>query len=81
LRQLEHLQDSGVEFVARINHGPSHSAYIVDPEGQGIEVLYELPPEVCEGDVNASFHYAEILPVNGPDVLQDDTDYPIFTSP
>jgi len=53
LRQLEHLQAVGVPFNLRVNHGATHSAYISDPHGNGIEVLYDLPQSIWEGDVNA----------------------------
>ena len=29
----------------------THSVYIADPNGHGIEVLYELPREVWEHDI------------------------------
>lgn len=43
LGRIRHLRDNGVEFAIRGNHGMTHSAYISDPDGNGIEVLYELP--------------------------------------
>ncbi len=45
-RSSRHLKANGVEFIVRGNHGMTHSAYIADPDGYGIEVLYELPEEV-----------------------------------
>jgi catechol 2,3-dioxygenase len=57
----------------------THSVYISDPNGYGIEVLYELPREVWEGDIDAALNYAEALPTEGPDALVDDTDkVPVF---
>ena len=78
LNQINHLQANGVEFVVRGNHGMTHSAYIVDPDGNGIEVLYDLPNEVWQGDVNAALSYFELLPNKGPDALEDPVDYPVF---
>ena len=49
LKQLAFLQSKGVPFLRRVNHGMTHSVYIADPDGHGIEVLYELPREVWEG--------------------------------
>ena len=46
LKQLVWLRAKGVKFERRINHGMTHSLYIVDPNGYGVEVLYELPREV-----------------------------------
>ena len=78
LAQLEHMQAVGVVPAIRGNHGMTHSAYVVDPDGHGIEVLYELPNEVWEGDVNAALSYFEPLPTKGPESLVDDTDYVRF---
>jgi catechol 2,3-dioxygenase len=80
LQQLEHLQRSGVTFHMRGNHGMTHSAYITDPDGNGIEVLYELPADVWEGDVHKAMGYFETLPTEGPEALEDRTDNPIFSS-
>ena len=78
LAQLEHLQAMDVPIAVRLNHGMTHSAYIVDPDGHGIEVLYELPADVWEGDVDAALSYAELLPNEGPAALEDSTDYVRF---
>jgi len=78
VRQLEHLQANGVTFHMRGNHGMTHSAYIADPDGNGIEVLYGLPSEVWEGDLQRALTHFETLPKEGPESLVDDTDYPRF---
>jgi len=80
LHQLQHLRACGVEFRMRGNHGMTHSAYITDPDGNGIEVLYELPREVWQGDVNAALSYFEPMPLDGPESLEDDTDYVRFAA-
>ncbi|MGH1488131.1 MAG: hypothetical protein ACRBK7_01855 [Acidimicrobiales bacterium] len=51
---------------------------MADPDGKGIEVLYDLPSEVWEDDVNAALNYFEVLPRQGEEALQDDTNYPMF---
>ena len=79
LHRIEHLQENGVEFAVRGNHGMTHSAYIVDPDGNGIEVLYDLPSEVWEGDVDAALSHFEMMPRSGDGALEDSTDYPVFT--
>jgi catechol 2,3-dioxygenase len=56
----------------------THSVYISDPDGHGIEVLYELPREVWEGDIDAAQNYAELLPTEGDAALIDRTDNPVF---
>jgi catechol 2,3-dioxygenase len=78
LRQVAFMQSRGVTFHRRVNHGMTHSVYISDPDGHGIEVLYELPREVWEGDIDGAQNYAEILPTEGPQALVDRTDNPVF---
>jgi len=78
LRQVAHLQASGVPFLQRGDHGMSHSVYIQDPDGHGIECLYDLPEEVWAGDVNAAMNYFNPLPREGEAALQDTTDVPVF---
>jgi catechol 2,3-dioxygenase len=78
LRQLAFLRSKGVPFLRRINHGMTHSVYIADPDGHGIEVLYELPREVWEHDIEGAQNYAEILPTEGVESLIDRTDNPVF---
>ncbi|MGH7333358.1 MAG: VOC family protein [Candidatus Rokuibacteriota bacterium] len=78
LKQVAFLQSKGVTFHRRVNHGMTHSVYISDPDGHGIEVLYELPREVWEKDIDAAQNYAEMLPTEGSDALIDRTDNPVF---
>ena len=81
LKQIAFLRSQGVPFHRRVNHGMTHSVYISDPDGHGIEVLYELPREVWEKDIDAAQNYSEQLPTEGDDSLVDRTDYPIFDGP
>lgn len=79
LKQIAFLQSRGIPFHRRVNHGMTHSVYISDPNGYGIEVLYELPREVWEGDIDAALNYAERLPTEGEAALVDETDnVPVF---
>jgi len=78
LKQLAFLRSKSVPFHVRINHGMTHSAYISDPDGHGIEVLYELPREVWHGDIDAAQNYAERLPTEGDEALIDTTENPVF---
>ena len=78
LKQLAFLQRRGVPFHRRINHGMTHSVYISDPDGHGIAVLYELPREVWEADIDAAQNYSERLPTDGEESLVDRTDNPVF---
>ncbi len=81
LRQLAFLRSKGVPFHRRVNHGMTHSVYISDPDGHGIEVLYELPREVWEKDIDAAQNYSEQLPTEGDEALVDRTDNPAFGTP
>ena len=79
LRQLEYLQSRGVKFNRRVDHGMTHSLYINDPNGYGVELLYELPREVWEGDIDAALNFAVALPTEGAEALADRVeDVPVF---
>jgi catechol 2,3-dioxygenase-like lactoylglutathione lyase family enzyme len=80
LKQLAFLQSKGVPFLRRLNNGMTHSVYIADPDGHGIEILYELPREVWEGDIDGAQNYAEMLPTEGVESLVDRTENPVFTT-
>ncbi|MEO8713802.1 MAG: VOC family protein [Acetobacteraceae bacterium] len=73
LRQLAFLQRRGVAFERRVEHGMTHSAYIRDPNGYSVEVLYELPREVWEGDINAALNHYVAVPTEGAAALEDRT--------
>lgn len=72
LKKLAELQAKGVTFHRRVNHGVTHSVYISDPNGYGVEILYELPRELWEEDIDAGLNYLEMLPTEGPEALEDD---------
>lgn len=78
LARIRHMQEVGVEFRQRGNHGMTHSVYVSDPDGNGIEVLYELPESVWSGDVNGALNYWDPMPTDGEESLQDPTDYKVF---
>ena len=78
LNQIQHLQACGVDFHMRGNHGMTHSAYIYDPDGNSLEVLYELPRDLWKGDIEAALTYFDPLPLSGPESLEDTTDYERF---
>ena len=81
LRQLAFLRQKGVKFRRRVNHGMTHSLYISDPNGYGVEVLDELPREVWGDNIQGALDYAEALPTEGDEAFVDDTDYPTFGRP
>jgi len=81
LKKLKELQDKGVKFNLRVNHGVTHSVYINDPNGYGVEVLYELPRELWENNIDDGLNYLELLPTEGPEALVDDFENaPRFTA-
>ncbi|MDA1098755.1 MAG: VOC family protein [Proteobacteria bacterium] len=78
-RQLAFLQSRGVKFDRRVDHGMTHSLYIHDPNGYGVELLYDLPREIWEGDIDAALNWVRPLPSEGPEALVDETrDNPVF---
>ena len=81
LKQLAFLRARGVKFHRRVNHGMTHSVYISDPDGHGIEVLYELPRDVWEQDIEGAQNFAENLPTEGEASLLDRTVNPVFSTP
>lgn len=81
LNRIKHIADLGVKFIIRGNHGMTHSAYISDPDGNGIEVLYELPKEIWENDINGALNYFEMMPTEGAESLVDNTEYHQFAAP
>jgi catechol 2,3-dioxygenase len=73
-RQLAYLQAKGVKFDRRVEHVMTHSLYIHDPNGYGVELLYDLPRDVWEGDIDAALNYVKVLPTEGAEALVDGTD-------
>jgi catechol 2,3-dioxygenase len=78
LKQLEYMQKKGVKFSRKVDHGTSHSVYINDPNGYGVELLYELPRENWEKDVDGALNYAKERPAEGAEALVDETEAPVF---
>lgn len=81
LRQLAYLQGRGVTFDRRVEHGMTHSLYIRDPNGYSVELLYELPREVWEGDIQAALNHYVALPTDGEAALADRKDPSVFARP
>lgn len=78
LERISFVQKSGVKFGRRLEHGMTHSCYVRDPNGHGVELLYDLPREVWAGDVNAALNFLIELPTSGPPSLADNEDVPVF---
>lgn len=78
LKQLAYMQSRGVTFSRKIDHGMSHSVYVSDPNGYGVELLYELPRADWENDIDGALNYAKERPVEGPEALVDEVNVPKF---
>ena len=63
MRLFAHLKQRGYPVEMRIDHGMSKSVYIADPDGNGLELMCDLPRELWEEDVNKALNHAEVLPV------------------
>lgn len=73
LQQVKFLQSKDVRINLRVDHGMTHSIYINDPNGYGVEVLYELPDDVWKHDIDGALNYAALLAPE--DALVDDVEY------
>ena len=78
LQQLAFMQSRGVKFERRVEHGMTHSLYIRDPNGYSVELLYELPREAWETDIDAALNHYVALPTEGPAALEDRAEHPVF---
>lgn len=79
LEQLAFMQERGVKFDRRVEHGMTHSLYVHDPNGYGVEILYELPREVWADNIDAALNWSITLPTEGPEALKDRTEgLPVF---
>lgn len=79
LQQLTYLQAKGVKFDRRVEHGMTHSLYIHDPNGYGVELLYDLPREIWERDIDAALNFVVVVPTEGAEALVDRAaDLPVF---
>ena len=78
LHQLDHLQANGIPFDLRGNHGMTHSVYVRDPDGNSVEILYDLPPRCGRATSTPPLNYFEVLPAEGAGALEDDTEYHRF---
>ena len=71
LAQVRFVVDQGIE-IRRVDHGMTHSAYISDPDGHRVELLYVLPRDVWADDIDGALNDYQLRPA---DELVDRTDY------
>ncbi len=80
LERLKHLDAIGIKFGRRLEHGMTRSLYITDPNGYMIELLYDLPRKVWEGNRDAALNYLVEKSVTGEEAFEDSADdFPKFT--
>jgi catechol 2,3-dioxygenase len=79
LKQIAFMQSKDVKFHVRTEHGMTHSAYISDPDGYGIEILYEVPRQAWGDNPGAAVIWARRVAKEGPEALIDNDDYHVFT--
>lgn len=60
-QQVAHVRSIGADIVWEIEHGMSHSLYLSDPDGNGIELLYDLPASTWSHRVDEALNYYRII--------------------
>jgi catechol 2,3-dioxygenase len=78
LKQLAFLRSRGINFAARFYRGVSRSVHVTDPNGHDVEIMYELPREIWDRDIDAALNYVEVLPGEAEEPLVDDRLPPVF---
>jgi catechol 2,3-dioxygenase len=63
LRQLAYLRSRGVKLHGRIDRGVTNSVHVTDPNGYLVELVYELPREVWETDIEGALNIAIERPI------------------
>jgi catechol-2,3-dioxygenase len=64
LKQITFLRDRGVELRRRIDRGVTHSIHVTDPNGYEIELVYKLPRELWENDIEGALSCAVERPID-----------------
>jgi catechol 2,3-dioxygenase len=80
LHQVEWLRLNDIKFHVRLDHGMTHSVYVSDPNGIGIEVLYEVPEEIWMNNIHEGLNYAARIDTPEDQPIQDNVDYKVFSS-
>ena len=61
--QIRYLLSCGVPLSDRIDRGVSKSIHLTDPNGYIVELVYELPRELWEGDIDAALNRGTRRPI------------------
>ncbi len=58
LKQIGFLTERGLPLHRPVDRGVTRSIHLTDPDGNEIELVYELPREMWEGDIDAALNHA-----------------------
>jgi catechol 2,3-dioxygenase len=62
-KQIAFLTAQGVTLYGRVDRGVTQSIHLTDPNGCEVELVYELPRELWEGDIDAALNQAVERPM------------------
>ena len=62
-RQVRFLMGQGVALHRQVERGATHSVHLSDPDGNEVELVYELPRAAWEGDIQAALNHAVARPI------------------
>jgi catechol 2,3-dioxygenase len=63
--QIEFLTARGVALHRQVDRGATSSIHLTDPDGNEIELVYEKPRALWEGDIQAALNTAVVQPIHG----------------
>ena len=63
--QIAFLASRGVALARRVERGATNSIHLEDPDGNEIELVFELPRELWEHDIDAALNHAVARPISG----------------
>jgi catechol 2,3-dioxygenase len=63
--QIAFLAARGVTLSRRVERGATNSIHLEDPDGNEIELVFELPRERWEHDIDAALNHAVARPISG----------------
>ncbi len=65
LAQIKFLTGRGVVLHRQVERGATSSIHLNDPDGNEIELVYEKPRALWEGDIQAALNTAVEQPIHG----------------
>jgi catechol 2,3-dioxygenase len=65
LTQIRFLTERGVKFHRRVERGATHSIHFFDPNGIEVELVFELPREQWESDIDGVLNRRVDRPITG----------------